>query len=101
MTRSLALIALPALALAGCEIRSSSAQGRAAGSDPVASVATAPVATRAVPRSITLTGTLTANKESGVAADVMGKVSAVFVERGSRVKAGAPLVRLDRRQAAL
>src|SRR5207247_7305129 len=58
-------------------------------------------ATRAVPRTITLTGTLTANRESGVAADVVGKISAVYVERGSRVRAGAPLVRLDRRQAAL
>jgi len=102
MTRSFALAALPALAaLAGCTIPTSSAHERAADSDPAVAVATAPVATRAVPRAITLTGTLTANKESGVAADVMGKVSAVFVERGSRVKAGAPLVRLDRRQAAL
>jgi membrane fusion protein (multidrug efflux system) len=100
MTRSLALIALPALALAGCGIRTSSAQERSP-EEPAVTVATAPVATRDVAKSITLTGTLTANKESGVAADVMGKVSAVFVERGSRVKAGAPLVRLDRRQAAL
>jgi membrane fusion protein (multidrug efflux system) len=102
MTRSLPFFALPALAaLAGCEIRSSSAQERAADSDPRVTVTTAPVTTRGVPRTITLTGTLTANRESGVAADVMGKVSAVFVERGSRVKAGAALVRLDRRQAAL
>ena len=101
MTRSLALIALPALALAGCGIRASSAQERAADGDPSVTVATAPVASKSIPRTITLTGTLTANRESGVAADVMGKVSAVYVERGSRVKAGGPLVRLDRRQAAL
>jgi membrane fusion protein (multidrug efflux system) len=101
MTRSLPFIALLALPAAGCSVRSSSAQERAADADPIVRVTTAPVTTRSVPRTLTLTGTLTANRESGVAADVMGKVSAVYVERGSRVRAGAPLVRLDRRQAAL
>ena len=36
-----------------------------------------------------------------MAADVIGKVSEIYVERGSRVRAGAPLIRLDRRQAEL
>jgi membrane fusion protein (multidrug efflux system) len=67
----------------------------------VVAVDTAQVATRSLPRTVTLTGTLTAHRESGVAADVMGKVAATFVERGSRVAQGAPLARLDRRQAAL
>jgi membrane fusion protein (multidrug efflux system) len=101
-TRFIFALALASLtAAAGCGIRPSKAEAQRRETDPAVSVATAPVATRQLPRTVTLTGTLTANRESGVAADVMGKVAATFVERGSRVAKGAPLVRLDRRQAAL
>jgi membrane fusion protein, multidrug efflux system len=100
LTSALVLGALGLFA-AGCEVRASHAEAPAPDTTPAVSVKTAPVATRALPRTITLTGTLTANRESGVAADVVGKVAETYVERGSRVKAGTPLVRLDRRQAAL
>jgi len=54
-----------------------------------------------VPRSLTLTGTLTANQEAEVASDASGKVVATFVERGDAVELGAPLARMDARAAVL
>ena len=107
MTRPFQIVALASLTLlplaAGCGVRESSAQSptKVPAAEPAVSVKTAPVGVQALPRTLTLTGTLTANRESGVAADVVGKVAEIYVERGSRVRAGAPLVRLDRRQAEL
>ena len=107
MTRTLQILAVSSLILlplaAGCGVRESSAQSptKVPATEPSVSVKTAPVGVKALPRTITLTGTLTANRESGVAADVVGKVSEIYVERGSRVRAGQPLARLDRRQAEL
>jgi membrane fusion protein (multidrug efflux system) len=107
MTRSISRLPLLAFALAtssllaACEVPASNAQGKSPPIDPAVTVKTSAVGTRALPRTLTLTGTLTASRESAVAADVTGKVAETYVERGSRVRAGAPLVRLDRRQAAL
>lgn len=89
-----------ALALAGCGARATAAAAIAATESPI-QVQTTPVIERALPQHLTLTGTLVANRESGVAADVAGKVAATLVERGSVVPKGAPLVRLDRRSAEL
>jgi membrane fusion protein (multidrug efflux system) len=52
-----------------------------------------------VPRFLTLTGTLSAYEDSDVAAGATGKVLSVHVERGSVVKKGDVLVRLDARAA--
>src|SRR5262245_31246265 len=41
-----------------------------------------------VPKTLTLTGTLTANREAEVAADGAGRVLQTFVERGDVVEAG-------------
>lgn len=54
-----------------------------------------------MPRTLTLTGTLLANRHSELAADGSGKVLATFIERGDFVKAGAPIARLDARAAQL
>lgn len=56
---------------------------------------------RAVPRTISLTGTLLAAREAEVAAEASGKVVAIAVDRGDRVTTGAPLARLDARAAVL
>jgi membrane fusion protein (multidrug efflux system) len=93
-------LSLLLLAAAGCGIRPSRAEGTRAADGPVP-VETIVAGARAVPRTITLTGTLLARRESAVAADAVGKVIAVAVERGDAVKKGQPLVRLDRRTAAL
>jgi membrane fusion protein, multidrug efflux system len=90
-------LALPLFA--GCEPTAANAAPPSAA--PGSEVATTIVAQKAVPRYLTLTGSLIPNQDSDVAADGVGKVVQVFVERGSFVKAGAPLVRLDARNAEL
>lgn len=102
--RSAALLSLSVsllVASAGCGVRQSEANGGAPAVEPILSVASAAVVERRIPRTLTLTGTLAANRRSDVAADAMGKVAATYVERGTIVAAGAPLARLDRRTAAL
>lgn len=53
------------------------------------------------PEVLTLTGIIAADQRSEVTADTQGKVVAVLIERGQRVKAGDPVVRLDVRTASL
>ena len=53
------------------------------------------------PQLLTLTGMIAADQRSEVTADTQGKVIAVMIERGQRVKMGDPVVRLDVRSAAL
>ncbi len=53
------------------------------------------------PDVMTLTGTAVADERSEITADTQGKVLAVMVERGQKVKMGDPLLRLDTRSAAL
>jgi membrane fusion protein (multidrug efflux system) len=62
---------------------------------------TVKVTTHPMPRYVTLTGSLVADRASSVAADVTGKVSSVLIDRGSIVKAGDILVVLDRRSATI
>ena len=64
-------------------------------------VSTVPAVSRAMPRYVMLTGTLVADRESNVAADVTGKVLTAPVDRGSVVKAGAVLAVLDKRSATI
>jgi len=52
-----------------------------------------------MPRTLPLTGSLIANQQSDVAANASGQVIQTFVERGSSVKKGQPLVQLDIRSA--
>ena len=53
------------------------------------------------PDVLTLTGMIAADQRSEVTADTQGKVVAVLVERGQRVKMGQPVVQLDVRTASL
>lgn len=97
---SLAVLALAPLALAGCGEKLSHADA-AKDAEVAVKVETAIVSERPVAESVTLTGSLVAGRRSAVASDVNGKALATFVERGSFVQAGDPLVRLDSRLAAL
>ena len=70
-------------------------------------VETAPVAVKLVtshelkvPRVLALSGTLIGSEESDVAAGAAGKILETYVERGSVVKKGALLVKLDSRSLA-
>jgi len=102
----IALAALPLAAAAGCA-RAGASERRPpaatanAGAEPTVIVTTAVVAQKPIARALVLTGTLTPNRRSDVAADAVGKVVAAPIERGSVVAAGAMLVRLDRRGAVL
>ena len=59
------------------------------------------VAKAPTPKTLVLTGMIAADQRAEVTPDTQGKVLAVMVERGQRVKMGEPLVRLDVRNAAL
>lgn len=63
--------------------------------------ATVAVTERQVPRFLRVTGQLAGRSDAVVAADSTGKVLEAAVERGSVVKAGDVLVRLDERHAQL
>ncbi|MBI5547663.1 MAG: efflux RND transporter periplasmic adaptor subunit [Deltaproteobacteria bacterium] len=63
------------------------------------SVETAPVERRQMPRFLTLTGSVLADKQSEVAANVSGRITATFVERGQQVKAGQPVAIVDSKAA--
>lgn len=100
-----ALVLVLGASTAACRspVSEAKAQGltSAAVGEPAVKVETAPGEARTVPRTLKLRGTLEANRHSDVAADAAGKVSATYVERGSLVKKGALLVRLDVTNAAL
>ncbi|HET6337504.1 MAG TPA: efflux RND transporter periplasmic adaptor subunit [Polyangiales bacterium] len=54
-----------------------------------------------VPKTMSVTGTLEADKRTELAANAMGRVVRTFVERGDHVKAGALIAQLDARGATL
>ncbi len=95
------LLSLLTLASASCTQASASERSARARAEAAIAVATVEVTARPVAKTQALTGNLTANRKSEVAADASGKVAAALVERGSLVTAGAALLRLDRRSAAM
>jgi membrane fusion protein (multidrug efflux system) len=68
---------------------------------PVASIALIEVAQAATPEMLVLTGKIVADQRALVTASTQGKVLAVMVERGQRVKRGDAVVQLDVKTAAL
>ena len=52
-----------------------------------------------MPRYLTLTGSVIAERQSEVAANVGGRVAATYVERGQPVKAGQVIARVDAKAA--
>jgi membrane fusion protein, multidrug efflux system len=93
-------LALLALMNASACRKSDAAAARKETPAPV-HVQTASVTERPVPEYIALTGTLRANAESDIAADVSGKVIKTFVERGQAVKQGDTIAIVDARGAQL
>ncbi|MEZ4359126.1 MAG: efflux RND transporter periplasmic adaptor subunit [Kofleriaceae bacterium] len=93
-------------ALAALAFSAACGKGKAAESAKAAPAAPLKVTTvkavdQSIPTTITLTGSVVADERSDVTADTQGKVLAVLVERGQKVKVGTPLLRLDTRNAAL
>jgi len=100
MKRSLLLVTVALVA--GCRKPEATAQEKARAQAPAAvKVETAPVETRKMPRYLTLTGSVLANRQSEVAANVNGRVISTSVERGQAVKTGQPLAVVDARAAGL
>lgn len=93
--------ALSIVLLATACHKQDAAETKVAPPAPPVKVTTGTAAEQATPDTLVLTGTIAANFRSEVTADTQGKVIAVKVERGSRVKAGDPVVQLDVRSASL
>jgi membrane fusion protein, multidrug efflux system len=99
--RGLPLAASLALALAGCSHGSAAADMAATIAPPKVHVETAVVAEQPVPSILRLTGVLSSNERTDLAANAAGRVVRTFVERGDHVAQGAVLAQLDARSAAL
>ena len=80
----------------GCKNTPTPAKAMDAEAPPVA-VSLVAVKELKSPRVVTLSGTLTGAEEAEVAAGAAGKVEKTFVERGSVVRKGALLAKLDAR----
>jgi multidrug efflux pump subunit AcrA (membrane-fusion protein) len=97
--RSFFVIALIALGLSGCRGElPAAAQEKAktqAPSVPAREVSVAPVTERAVPRTVTATGTLAAEDQITLSAKVAGRVETIDVDLGTRVRRGQAIARLD------
>ncbi len=98
---AVALIALIAVGLlAGWLLRSEATNPppRVQAPEPLA-VASVPAEARALPGTLDVTGTLTADAQTDVASELEARVVQVFVERGQVVAAGAVLAQLDQQDA--
>jgi membrane fusion protein (multidrug efflux system) len=90
------------LILAGCSGDPARAAGKGpADAEAVVKVSLVEAAPRTLPTYLAVTGTLLAHEDSDVAANAAGRVLETYVERGSFVVKGAPLVRLDAKTAEL
>lgn len=104
MTR-FALASLVALAaFAGCDKPAPApapAKKAQAAALPPLKVVTSLVQHQKMPRYLTITGSLLAERHSEVAANVAGRVTATYVERGMPVKAGQVIAVVDSKAAGL
>ncbi len=87
---------------AGCSHGShASSEVKASAATAKVRVDTVVVTEEAVPRFLRLTGELSSNERTDLAANAAGRVTQTFVERGDHVVKGAVLAQLDARSAAL
>ncbi len=93
----LAFAALP-LAVSGCKAKATAAT---TAPPPAIHVETVDAHEEPIARVLALTGTLKGKQQTDLAANASGRVLATLVERGSEVKSGDLLARLDVRAAAL
>src|SRR5580765_711356 len=91
-------VLLAALTAAGC--KKEAATAKVVDADVPVAVSLVPAREVKTPRLVTLSGTLIGAEEAQVAAGAAGKVIATYVERGSVVRKGAVLARLDSRAAS-
>ena len=103
LRRALAVRLALALGLAAAGCSRGSAAGATVENAPAARVhvQTALVAEQRVPNVLRLTGVLSSNERTDLAANATGRVIKTFVERGDHVTQGAILAQIDARSAAL
>lgn len=94
-------LALIVLALSGCKKpdEAASADKPQAAATPPVSVEEAPVEIKPMPRLLTLTGSVTADRQSEIAANVSGRVISTPIERGRKVQAGETIAIVDSKAA--
>jgi multidrug efflux pump subunit AcrA (membrane-fusion protein) len=80
---------------AGCGNRASADANNAVAAAPAISVKTGKAVEQPITRFIRASGTLTAQDEAEVAAEIAGRVVATPVERGTNVRAGTELIRIS------
>jgi membrane fusion protein (multidrug efflux system) len=103
MIRALCLALVAFTAAAACSREPAGhdlASGKPAPAPPL-KVETGTVTVEKVPHYLTLTGTVAADRQSEVAANVAGRVISTFVERGQSVNEGQVLAIVDSKGAAL
>jgi len=93
------LLGIAALGAAACGSTASKA-AEPAQQPVVVPVKTATVASAPITRTVRVTGSLNADEQAEVSAEVNGRVTATPVELGTRVAAGAPLVVISQEQAS-
>ncbi len=94
-----ALIFAFALGAAGCAKHQENAVKPVSIALPPVKVETAAIERVRMPRFLTLTGSVLADRQSDVAANVSGRITATLVERGQPVKAGQILAVVDSKAA--
>jgi RND family efflux transporter MFP subunit len=88
-------VLLLALIASGCGASTAGEARTGSGADvKTVSAATAVVVERPISRFVAVTGTLTAEEQADVSAEIAGRVVATPVERGTRVDEGAELIRI-------
>lgn len=91
-------LSLVILAPVGCKSKASSGPTE---TGPKLKVETVTVGEEKVPKLLELTGVLSSNERTDLAANASGRVTKTFVERGDHVKQGQLLAQLDARSASL
>lgn len=103
MTR-LSLLLAPLLLVAACKKPESAHEAGTKKAEAVAlppvKVETSPVQVQKMPKYLTLTGSVLADRQSEIAANVSGRVTATYVERGMPVKAGQMIAVVDSKAAS-
>jgi RND family efflux transporter MFP subunit len=87
------------LALAGCGNTEVNPPAQAQPAPKPAVVSTVPAQERMLPEGLDVTGTLMADAKTDIASEIDGKIVQVLVERGTTVKEGAVVARLDDQDA--
>ena len=97
---SAAAVVAAAALTAGCSSGTPAAAASKADAPEPVSITTVVVDSKPLERHLRVTGSLTADEQAEVSAEIAGRITATPVERGSRVTAGTLLVRISAEEAS-